>query len=56
MVHIASKAINPQINVTALDVARADDIYQRIQKHNLTLPEGDFFYEEILLNSKNQAD
>jgi len=56
MVHIASKAINPQINVTDLDVARADDIYRRIQKYHLTLPEGDFFYEEILLNSKNASD
>ncbi len=56
MVHIASKAINPDINVSAQDVAHADDIMKRIKKYHLTLPESDFFFEEILFNSKDKND
>jgi hypothetical protein len=56
LAHIASKAINPDIKINDQDVENTQEIINTTKKYNLKQPELDFFYIQILLNSKNSKD
>lgn len=56
LAHIASKAINPEIKLDEQDVANATEIIELTKKYNLKQPELDFFYIQILLNSKEEKN
>lgn len=56
LVHIASKAINPQIGINDQDIQKTLNILDTVKKLGLRLSELDFYEIQILLNSKNPAD
>jgi O-antigen ligase len=56
LLHIASKAINPEIKIQDNDVENATEIINLTKKYNINQPEIDFFYLQILFNSDNKKD
>lgn len=56
LAHIASKAVNHEININDNDIIDAKHIVSTFKKYGLKQPEVDFFYLQILLNSQNQKD
>lgn len=56
LVHIASKAINPDIKIGKQDVQNAREIIEICKKRNIKSPDLDFFFIQILFNSKDSLD
>ncbi len=56
LAHIASKAVNHEININDEDIKSTRYIVNTFKQHGLLQPEVDFFYLQILLNSQNPKD